>query len=62
MIKKIISQLYLKLAGWKIHPSIPKEAEGNCVLIAAPHTTNWDYPLTMAAMAELGVPIIYHQR
>ncbi|WCL82187.1 1-acyl-sn-glycerol-3-phosphate acyltransferase [Saprospira sp. CCB-QB6] len=59
MIKKIVSQLYLKLAGWKIHPSIPEEAQGNCVLIAAPHTTNWDYPLTMAAMAQLGVPIKY---
>lgn len=45
--------------GWKIDPNIPDEAFQNCVLIAAPHTSNWDYPLAIAAMASYGIRIRY---
>lgn len=31
----------LKLAGWKAEGEIPKELK-KCVMIAAPHTSNWD--------------------
>jgi 1-acyl-sn-glycerol-3-phosphate acyltransferase len=40
------SLLYLKLTGWKIEGVRPAEFE-QCVLIAAPHTSNWDLPLTL---------------
>ncbi|MBF0102005.1 MAG: lysophospholipid acyltransferase family protein [Desulfobacterales bacterium] len=48
IIKVIIrwgAMLYLKLIGWKVHgtlPSLPK-----FVLIAAPHTSNWDLPIML---------------
>ena len=32
----------LRLFGWKINPVIPKEYD-RCVLIGAPHTSNWDF-------------------
>ncbi len=38
------SRLYLRLAGWKVEGSLQAE---RCVLIAAPHTSNWDLPLTL---------------
>ncbi len=36
---------FYRLAGWKIVGKVP---EGKFVLIAAPHTTNWDLPLMLA--------------
>jgi 1-acyl-sn-glycerol-3-phosphate acyltransferase len=38
------SRLYLRLAGWKIEGHLAVE---KCVLIGAPHTSNWDLPLTL---------------
>jgi 1-acyl-sn-glycerol-3-phosphate acyltransferase len=38
------SRLYLRLAGWKIEGRLEVD---KCVLIAAPHTSNWDLPLTL---------------
>lgn len=39
--------------------SIPKQDLERCVLLAAPHTSNWDQPLTVAAMSLLRVPFRY---
>lgn len=42
----LISVLLLRLSGWRIEgrpPTAPKY-----VLIGAPHTSNWDFPLTLA--------------
>lgn len=40
------SIIFLKLAGWKVEGSLPPGAERS-VLIAAPHTSNWDLPYTL---------------
>jgi 1-acyl-sn-glycerol-3-phosphate acyltransferase len=37
---------FLKLTGWKIEGSLPPEAH-KAVIIAAPHTSNWDLPYTL---------------
>jgi len=37
---------FLKLTGWKIEGSLPAGVT-KCVLIAAPHTSNWDLPYTL---------------
>lgn len=37
---------FLKLTGWKIEGSLPPDGEKS-VLIAAPHTSNWDLPYTL---------------
>jgi 1-acyl-sn-glycerol-3-phosphate acyltransferase len=36
----------LRLAGWRIEGALPPGA-GKCVMIAAPHTSNWDLPYTL---------------
>lgn len=44
----------LRLFGWRVIgelPNVPK-----MVIIGAPHTSNWDFPLSMALMYYLGVP------
>jgi 1-acyl-sn-glycerol-3-phosphate acyltransferase len=40
------SHVFLKLAGWKVTGALPAEAR-KAVLIAAPHTSNWDLPYTL---------------
>ncbi len=41
-----LSVAFLKITGWKVEGSLPPEA-AKCVLIAAPHTSNWDLPYTL---------------
>lgn len=42
-VLRAFSVTFLKLAGWKISGELPVKAEKS-VLIAAPHTSNWDLP------------------
>ncbi len=43
----------LALAGWRIEGELP--ALPRFVVIAAPHTSNWDFPLGMLAMLAIGL-------
>ena len=58
---KFVGKLILKLAGYKIIDTTPKGVQNyqKAVMIAAPHTSNWDYVYTMAALYALKVPIKY---
>ena len=40
------SAAVMKLAGWRVEGALPADV-GKCVLIAAPHTSNWDLPFTL---------------
>jgi 1-acyl-sn-glycerol-3-phosphate acyltransferase len=40
------SVAFLKLTGWKLQGSLPPNG-AKSVLIAAPHTSNWDLPYTL---------------
>ncbi len=41
-----LSIAFLQFTGWKVEGSLPANAS-KCVLIAAPHTSNWDLPYTL---------------
>ena len=43
---RALSLAVLKLAGWKVEGMLPDSARKS-VLIAAPHTSNWDLPYTL---------------
>jgi 1-acyl-sn-glycerol-3-phosphate acyltransferase len=52
-----LSLIILKISGWRIEgklPDIPK-----FVLIAAPHTSNWDFPLTILVAFALKAKIYW---
>jgi 1-acyl-sn-glycerol-3-phosphate acyltransferase len=49
-----VSALGLKVAGWRVEGALPPQAS-RCVLIAAPHTSNWDLPLTLMAAFRLNL-------
>lgn len=57
-MKRWIYKLYLWLTGWKVDKNTPKEAQ-RCVMIAAPHTSNWDFPYTMLAFRVMKIPQRY---
>jgi 1-acyl-sn-glycerol-3-phosphate acyltransferase len=40
------SRAFLRVNGWTVEGALPEEAR-KCVLIAAPHTSNWDLPYTL---------------
>ncbi len=55
---RAFSLMFLKLAGWRIEGILPP----NCrisVLIAAPHTSNWDLPYTLMVAFSLRLNIYW---
>ncbi len=53
---KSFGRFLLKLHGWTANENVPKEAQ-HCVMIAAPHTTNWDFYFMRLAFFVLGIPM-----
>ena len=54
-IMPLISRLILFCLGWRVKgemPDVPK-----CVIIAAPHTSNWDFVYTLLTAFILKIPI-----
>lgn len=43
---RAFSVVFLKLSGWQVQGALPAQAQKS-VLIAAPHTSNWDLPYTL---------------
>ena len=48
-----LGRLYLRLFGWRVEGRLPDDAK--VVVIAAPHTSNWDLPFMLAVAYVLGV-------
>ncbi len=48
-----LSKSALFLLGWHLEKNIP--AEDKIIIIGAPHTSNWDFPLTLLALSALGL-------
>ena len=45
-VLRALSIGFMKLSGWKVEGELPPNGQ-KCVLIAAPHTSNWDLPYTL---------------
>ena len=53
---KRIASAILKLMGWKLNYDIP-EGVHRCVLVSAPHTSNWDFVIGRLAMWAYGIDV-----
>ncbi|MEM1320073.1 MAG: 1-acyl-sn-glycerol-3-phosphate acyltransferase [Bacteroidota bacterium] len=53
---KWLAKFILRLSGWKMNEDVPAEAQRS-VMIAAPHTTNWDGYYTRMAFFTIGIPV-----
>ena len=49
---------FMKLTGWKVEGSLPPNGQKS-VLIAAPHTSNWDLPYTLMTAFILGLDVYW---
>ncbi len=56
MLLRYICIFFFKLLGFKIDKNLPSEVD-RCVMIAVPHTSNWDFVHCMAAFHLLKIPI-----
>ena len=54
-MKQTIARWLLRAAGWSLEGAPP--AHARYVLIAAPHTSNWDFYFGVMCMISMGVPI-----
>ena len=50
-----LGRLMLRLSGWRVEGAFPDV--GQCVLIVAPHTSNWDFVFGLAAKWALGLRV-----
>lgn len=53
-----VARFLFFLSGWKVKGQLPPEVK-KCVMIAAPHTSNWDLFYARTAFFIMGVPIRY---
>ncbi|MCK5824024.1 MAG: 1-acyl-sn-glycerol-3-phosphate acyltransferase [Ichthyobacteriaceae bacterium] len=53
-MKKIIANTLLFLFGWKTNVTVTDELK-KCVLIAAPHTSNWDFVFAVLTFWKYGI-------
>jgi 1-acyl-sn-glycerol-3-phosphate acyltransferase len=52
---RAFGRLILRLAGWRVEGSIPNKEK--LLVIAAPHTTSWDFVIGMIAILALGIRV-----
>jgi 1-acyl-sn-glycerol-3-phosphate acyltransferase len=48
-----LSRFILKIFGWKAELGV--QMVDKCVLVGAPHTSNWDFPIAIIGMSALGI-------
>lgn len=58
LIMRLVSKAYIGLAGWKIDGAIPPEIK-KCVLLAVPHTSNFDFPIAIGILNIMNIKIKY---
>lgn len=58
-MKKLIAKLVFTLAGWKFKMSLDISEVKRSVMIAAPHTSNWDLIFALGGFWLMGVDVKY---
>ena len=48
-----LSRFILRIFGWKAELKV--KMVDKCVLVGAPHTTNWDFPIAILGMSAMGL-------
>jgi len=56
-ILKAIAGIFLKLGGWKVVGDVPTQKK--LVLLGAPHTSNWDFPIFLSVVGWRSLRVNY---
>jgi 1-acyl-sn-glycerol-3-phosphate acyltransferase len=51
-VYRFLTKAYLDSIGWTVRNDVPDDVD-KFVIIAAPHTSNWDFPITMAVARQI---------
>ena len=57
MLSRALGRTTLGLLGWRFEGAIPDVP--SCVIVVAPHTSNWDFVVGMGAILALGLRVHY---
>ena len=52
----LILRFIFWITGWKINRQLPDYGK-KCVMVASPHTSNWDFVYMRAGFSKLGIPV-----
>ena len=50
---RVLSKFVLRMFGWTVEKDLPLKEK--YVLVGAPHTSNWDFPLGILGMLAMGL-------
>jgi 1-acyl-sn-glycerol-3-phosphate acyltransferase len=56
MLTQLFAHSILTLGGWTVNNHMPPDIK-QCVMIAAPHTSNWDFFYTRLAFLQMDIPV-----
>jgi len=56
MFTKFFARIIFFLSGWSLNNNMPPDIK-QCVMIAAPHTSNWDFLYTRLAFLLMNIPV-----
>lgn len=56
-MKKIIGSIVYGFMGWKLDNTLDVSKIHSCVLVCGPHTSNWDFVVTVGAFWKMGIPL-----
>lgn len=56
-MSRALGRWVLRAMGWRVEGEIPNERK--LVIIAAPHTSNWDFVVGIAAKSALGLRVMF---
>ena len=57
-LKKFIARIFLWFMGWKIDDAVSPEVH-HSVMVAAPHTSNWDFVFAILGFWIMGIEVRY---
>lgn len=57
-LMRAIARSFFSITGWKVEGQLPEDIK-KCIMVAAPHTSNWDFPYSLAAFYIMKVRINY---
>ena len=56
-LRQRVARALLRWSGWRLVGEAPNVAR--CVIVFAPHTSSWDFPLLLAVREAFGHPVAY---
>lgn len=57
-MKKALANFFFWIMGWKMKAKITDQMR-HSVMVAAPHTSNWDFPMALASFWIMGLDLKY---